>query len=221
VEWVFGACRGDPVRSFGSMLLLAGVLTIAIAFELLNTSVDDRARPESGMPAELPLTPATVLASVPRATSMELVEFILARPLFSPDRRPTSSSAAVAAPQPPLPRLTGVVVFSSEQRAIFAPSGNGKSVVVAEGERIGDVLVRRIEAGRVTVLTPDGERVLRPTFDPSLPVRSQSSAVPLGPVNPGQIFNLPIARVLGTPPFPISERLPSATRTPPVSDRER
>jgi len=48
---------------------------------------------------------------------------------------------------------------------IFAEGATGKSIALAEGDRIGIYIVQSIIAGRATVLGPDGLQVLHPTFD--------------------------------------------------------
>lgn len=82
---------------------------------------------------------------------------LLARPLFSPGRRPPANAGGATLAG--LPRLTGVLVAPSGRHAIFAGG-----VVLAEGARIGRYRVRRIEAGQVTLSGPDGPHVVRPQF---------------------------------------------------------
>jgi hypothetical protein len=90
---------------------------------------------------------------------------ILARPLFSPARRPPPSAAAEASGPVELGRLAGVLISQSGKRAIFAPE-RGKPIVAEEGSRIGPYLLRTIEPGQVTVIGPNGLRVLQPAHDP-------------------------------------------------------
>ena len=83
---------------------------------------------------------------------------LLARPLFSPGRRPPRVADG-GARTPGLPRLTGVVVAPDGRRAIFA---GGK--VLAEGAMLGRYRIAAIEVGRVTLQGPEGPEVLRPAF---------------------------------------------------------
>lgn len=209
------------MRLFTAPLLLACALAAVLALELFNVFADGPDLPEIAMVANFPPPSGAAPAQTPVATGAELAMRILARPLFSPNRRPLPSSAVVAVPRLPLPRIAGVLVSPGERHAIFAPPGSGKPVVVIEGERIGDAVVQRIEAGRVTVLTPDGERVLRPTFDPDLPPRPTASAAAPGPVTPGQSGNLPALKVPDRTTLPIPSRLLGATGTRQVPEAWR
>ena len=88
---------------------------------------------------------------------------ILARPLFSVSRKPPKPAAVHSAgAQEGLPRLSGIMIFAGVKRAIFAPDGGGKPLVLAEGASLADTSIRLIQPGEV-VLT-SGE-VLRPTYD--------------------------------------------------------
>jgi hypothetical protein len=94
---------------------------------------------------------------LPDADSM--VESILARPLFSPERRPASLERIVVAPK--LPRLSGIVTMSEFRRAIFETPGAGRSrvSVVSEADTIGGWTVLRIGPNKV-VLTHQGTTLL-------------------------------------------------------------
>lgn len=95
----------------------------------------------------------------------------LARPLFSPSRRaPAASPATPSATVPNLPRMAGVVITATERWAIFAMKNGIKSLVVGEGGQVGAFTVQSIHADQVTVLGPEGERVLKPVFDPDPPI---------------------------------------------------
>jgi hypothetical protein len=98
----------------------------------------------------------------------EWVATILARPLFSPDRRPPSEGSAAAGNPIPddLPRLAGVIVGPFDRSAIFAIDG-GKPVVLREGGRLNAWTVRLIRAGEVEVEGPGGTRTVHPSFQSS------------------------------------------------------
>lgn len=137
--------------------MLGAVLAAEIALDQ-STLVEAPARP----------TPATPAGGAPvrlADQSPAWVAAILARPLFNTDRRPVAVDAA-AGPgvSLDLPRLSGVMVTASGRRAIFAGSGNGRAVTVAEGGRIGAFTVSRIDNGVVTLTGPEGSRILRPSF---------------------------------------------------------
>jgi hypothetical protein len=103
----------------------------------------------------------------PSKRRVDWLNTILARPLFSPDRRPAAScSRSISG----LPRLAGIVVTGSRKVAIFAaPPGGGKPVVLDEGMRFGAYDVKAISEAGVTVVGPEGTTVLRPIFDATPP----------------------------------------------------
>lgn len=100
--------------------------------------------------------------SVSADHSGEWVSTILGRPLFSPDRRPSSVAAAVAS-LPGLPRLSGIMVGPFGRSAIFAADG-AKPLVAQEGAQIAGYTVKAVEATQVRLIGPNGSVVLYPTF---------------------------------------------------------
>lgn len=100
----------------------------------------------------------------------------LARPLFSPDRRPVEAGVRG------LPRLTGVVVNGSQRIAIFASPSGQHPIIVEAGGHVGAYQVQDIADAGVTVSGPQGTTMIRPIFDsgrgsgPALPsARAQVS----------------------------------------------
>jgi hypothetical protein len=91
---------------------------------------------------------------------------ILARPVFSPGRRPLASNARVTNG---LPRLTGIVVTGSQRTAIFAAPAAGRPITAEEGGHVGAYEVVEITRAGVTVSGPDGTKVITPIFDPAAP----------------------------------------------------
>jgi hypothetical protein len=130
-----------------------------------------------------PMVPATASLPAPAAPAStpaaddagRRVAEVLARPLFSPGRRPAAEAAGPAAAAAALPRMTGVIVTPAGRRAIFV-NGAGKPTVVTEGGRIGAYAVQSIEAGRVTLAGPDGQRVVATAFDPKPAPRTAAPA---------------------------------------------
>jgi hypothetical protein len=156
------------------LILAAAALGGTIALEL------GRRLPDSDrmVPATAPLPAPAAPASAPVAEADDAgrrVAEVLARPLFSPGRRPAAQAAGTGAATAALPRMTGVIVTPAGRRAIFA-NGAGKAVVVMEGGRIGAYDVQSIEAGRVTLAGPDGKRVVAPAFDPKPAARTAGPA---------------------------------------------
>jgi hypothetical protein len=121
----------------------------------------------------MPSRPRTVAAAAATARAPDddhlpaWVATVLARPLFSPDRRPEAGTAAVAgADLAGLPRLTGILVGPFGRSAIFAGQGH-KPIVVAEGGRIAAYQVTVIEPTQVRLVGPHGTQVMQPSFDQS------------------------------------------------------
>ncbi len=102
----------------------------------------------------------TVGASDRRA---EWLNAIMARPLFSPTRRPVETTVSG------LPRLTGIVVTGSERVAIFAAPANEHPIVAHSGTRVGAYEVQTIADDGVTVVGPGGTVLIRPIFDVARP----------------------------------------------------
>ncbi len=121
---------------------------------------------------------------------------ILARPLFSPDRRPPAQALETSNG---LPRLTGIIVMQADKRAIFAGT-NGKAIALAEGAQIGPYQIASIQPGLVIVSGPEGQRVLRAAFDhdasPQHPAIQPSSP----PTSPAVSATSPA--LLTLPPLP-------------------
>lgn len=145
------------------LLATAAVLGATIAWEVGVFSP----------PAQVAVAPPRAAAEPPQPAETlertgEWVATILARPLFSPDRRPPAQAAVEAGPSMPagLPRLTGIMIGPFGRSAIFANDG-GKPIVVAEGGQIGAWTIRAIKVGEVQVVGPEGARSLRPSFQAS------------------------------------------------------
>ena len=116
---------------------------------------------------------AAVLLDRPAMSGRDQVaawaETAQARPLFNVRRRPAVVAVSTApAAGAALPRMTGTLVTPSMRRAFFA-GADGRAVVVAEGGQLGGFTVTAIQAGRITVSGPGGERTIIASFDPNPP----------------------------------------------------
>lgn len=142
---------------------LAAVLVAVLALELL--AMPD---PVAGPPEATPAPPALpVAASNTPAEARDkldvLVQTVLARPLFTPGRRPAPAAEGPAgAADADLPRLAGVIVAPSGRRAIFV-SADAHSLVVQEGGSVGRYVVRSIAPGQVTLVDAERQQVIRPS----------------------------------------------------------
>lgn len=146
------------LASFG-LLIGATALSAILAWEV---GAFAPAQPPVAPPPRAAVAAAAVPAVAPDRTN-EWVNAILARPLFSRDRRPAAGGTASATAVSSLPRLSGVLVGPFGRRAIFAADGS-KPMVVGEGAQVSDWTVRVIEAGAVRLVGPGGEQVLHPSF---------------------------------------------------------
>ena len=178
--------------------LTAALLVLAslVALEAIGRPDDQPA----ATPAALPTLAAPHAPATRPGTTAEL-QTILARPLFSPDRRPPPAAAtapvAAGAPPPALPRLAGILLDGNQRSVIFAAAAGMRPLVVTEGGEVNGFRVQSIEDGQVTVIGPDGPRILHPTFDPT-PPQAQAAAGPAAiPGFPG------VSSLTGIPGFPL------------------
>jgi hypothetical protein len=88
---------------------------------------------------------------------------IVARPLFSSNRRPVEVGMRG------LPRLTGIVLTGSLQIAIFAGAQDGHPIIAQAGGHIGAYEVHAITEAGVTISGPEGTSLIRPVFDAGRP----------------------------------------------------
>jgi hypothetical protein len=142
-------------------IVLAGVL----AWQLTGVPAAPAPAATAAPTGQAPEAPATDEAEANRKMLSHAAAEALARPLFSPIRRPDAerrSIAAVAAPGG-LPRLAGIIVAPGGRRALFVDS-NSKIRSVAEGEIMGKFTIQRIQPGSVVLSDSDGERVIRTAY---------------------------------------------------------
>lgn len=173
-------------------VLLAASVAIAagIGFTLQSPLPDAGAAGPSAARA-LPAAPGPRPAE-DASRQVAMVETLLGRPLFSAGRRPKQAAQVAAAPAQAavLPRMTAILVDGTARTVIFADA-NGKPAVVSEGGRIGPFTVQSIEPQQVTIIGPEGKRVVRTSFDPHPPVAAAAVA-PLAPIFGATPFGAPI-----------------------------
>ncbi len=163
---------------------LAALLAGLVAFEITRPPP----MPAGDAVAVAPPPPAPTAAAAATSDAAQLrswVATILARPLFSHDRRPVEGAAPVLVADV-LPRLTGITVSPGGRHAIFAGSA-GKPVVASPGDHLGGFTVQAIEPGEVTVAGAGGTRVLRPSFSAAAPAGAASPATPPERLPPGRL----------------------------------
>jgi hypothetical protein len=157
---------------------LIGVLTLILLIEWLP----------GGGPAMPAIVPPRIEAGAHGGTRMAArdtdawARAILARPLFSIGRRPPKiAPPRSAGTQQDMPRLSGIMIAAGFKRAIFAPDGGGKPLVLTEGEALADTSIRAIEPGAVVLAS--GE-VLHPAYDKNRVPSAQTPYMPPGLPNP-------------------------------------
>lgn len=152
-------------RSLAVLLLLFSVLCATIGLEVAGQW---QAQPINAPVRIDPPKPRPVASPTDQSNRHdEWFSAIVARPLFSPDRRPVAPDARTVRG---LPRLSGIVVSGSRRVAIFAAPSGGNPVVVEAGSRMGAYDVREITETGVMVVGPQGATTIRPIFDAAAPV---------------------------------------------------
>ena len=158
----------------GLGLISAGLLAL-IALEAIHAPVPASA---AAAPIQASRFPTAAVDDV-----AGYVPTILARPLFSVDRRPKAGPAAVGAASDDMPRLGGILIDRAQRSAIFQPANEGKPVTLVEGDQIAGWTIQQITADSVTLTGPKGTQTLQPKPDPSL-----ASTVPtVDPMAPGSV----------------------------------
>jgi hypothetical protein len=157
-------------------LRLLGIVLGALVFVLLLEWVwPEGSAAGAGRLGGLHLTQAAPKAALQARAAADWAATELARPLFSISRKPprVEASAGTAA-APDAARLSGILIGSFGKRAIFAPEGGGKPLVLGEGAAINESVIRSIEPGQVVLASGT---VLTPSFD--------KNRVPSAPFSPG------------------------------------
>ena len=126
-----------------------------------------------------PAIPAAVADAAADAAIGQWGDTALARPLFSPDRRPAAQVGADT--DGTLPRLSAIIITGGGKSAVFAADGQ-KPQVVAEGGEIDGYRLQSIGPDSVEMLGPDGTITLRPQF--STPAAAATAPAALPATNP-------------------------------------
>jgi general secretion pathway protein N len=143
----------------GAWWMLGGTAALLAGTIALEAMPAPRAVPAARPVAVAAAVPAASPASAP--PDRGLVQTILARPLFAPDRRPDAETGAARAG---LPRLAGIVFVPGDAVGIFQADEKAKPVSVAEGGFIGGCGVVRVERDRVTITCNGATHVMRPSY---------------------------------------------------------
>jgi hypothetical protein len=109
-------------------------------------------------------------------------QIALARPLFSPDRRPVAAAVVDAAPVV-MPTLSAIVITSAAAKAIFV-GDDGKPLVLGVGGAVGGDTILSISPTGVVVTGPSGRTTMRLQFGPAAsasPTPPAAASVPVLP----------------------------------------
>ncbi len=149
-------------NALAGLILLGSALAVIVVLEGASGNNEfEPARPQTGAETAPPGFSATGQAD----QAERWIATALARPLFSPDRRPPPPGGGPGLAE--IPRLSGILVTPAGRSAIFAPAGASKPVVATEGTTLGAYVVKSIGPDEVTVVGPSGPRLLHPAFDPT------------------------------------------------------
>jgi hypothetical protein len=177
-------------------------LVVALPFEFRsNLSTTTEPEKPSRKPDEAPAVQND------RPAIGQLTATILARPLFSPTRRPPETDAADnSATSLSDMRLTGILITPDQRLAIFAPAG-AKPLVRSEGEMLGDWRIESIADQSVSLTGPTGATSLEPKADPNL-VRVAAAQQPAAKQSAAQ-------QAMAPPPQPAA---PAANTAAPLTN---
>jgi hypothetical protein len=170
-------------------MIVSGVARLTLVILGLSGTIAlelaDRHTQPAGSPVIDTLRPKAVAVSLPMPSQTDVdarMNEILARPMFSPERKPIGSAAKNVAG---LTRLTGTVVTNSAKIAIFAASSDRHPFIAKEGTHINAYEVKNISGSGVTVVGPAGVLVITPHFDVAqLRIPKQSPPRPPRPARP-------------------------------------
>jgi hypothetical protein len=172
------------------LVILLGAMTLVLLLEWVWPASDGGAAqlgvlhlPHGGPKAALQV----------RATS-DWADKVLARPLFTIGRRPPKAEASTGAAAPDQARLSGILIGRFGKRAIFAPDGGGKPLVLGEGANVNESTIRSIEPGQVVlasgaVLTPRFDKNRTPSAPFTPPFQPVMPNFPQAPFANGQMPN--------------------------------
>jgi len=153
----------EPRKSRSLPPLVLSLICMGLAGAVYRQAEGLRSLPDPPAPAaavmmkrdSVPLESS--LSVPPRETYSEVV----ARPIFSPTRRPAVAAAEVAVPavsEPLDADLVGVVIWPSQRLALVRPNSGDRVLQVPEGGAVSGWIVVTIEPGRIVLGQGGSER---------------------------------------------------------------
>lgn len=143
----------SPSRPITAALVAAAAAAALVAAWLIPVS--------PARVAGTPTAPPREALSLPAVPPLADLKQTVARPLFSPTRRPPPTAGAGEATPPTVValfnryRLQGVVIDGSRRRVLLAPTPGGPTLSVGEGESVDGWTIERIAPERLTLRSGD------------------------------------------------------------------
>jgi hypothetical protein len=156
---------------------LAGFLAVIDLAEIITPAAQIAAI--APQPVQMPAAANDTDTAAFAATWSQIA---LARPLFSPNRRPVAAAVVDAAPVV-MPKLSAIVVTSAGAKAIFV-GDDGKPLILGVGGAVGGDTITSITPAGVVVTGPSGRTTLRLQFgatDPAAPAAPAAIGSPIPP----------------------------------------
>ena len=187
------ALKRNPLLAVlaGICVLLAIVIGVEVKF---GATLRDAMRPASARPA-LP-TDAKLLPPLVATAVEQAYPETIARPLFTPTRRPAPELAA--APVSTFQRgqfvLAGVIIVGDNRIAMLREKSNGRIYRVERGKEVNGIKVAEIQREQVTLAQGAEQEVLTLSVQRPAASASMGSAIVQGP------FGTTTPAVPGMPP---------------------
>lgn len=192
------------------LLCLAIILAGLVAWELWQGGPGGAQPLPAGSDASVPVA---ATGPAPADSSASWRATALARPLFSPDRRPPADPSAAGALG--RPRLAGVIGGPSGRRAVLVPAGGEPPRILAQGERLGPYEIRRIDPNSIELAGPGGLETVGLAYASGQPADAPPGALG-NTASPGRP-----ARSAGSGPTPAPAGRAPGAPLPPWMQRPR
>lgn len=150
-----------PGRGRWTLLIGVGGLSAALLWGEW-TILTEQVSPDSSqaLVAEAAASDPTPVPALPFEVSA-----VIGRPIFTRGRRPAEAKSPVVPTRESLPRLSGVLIGGDDRRALFVPRQGGRTIVLREGDSLGEATILAIRAGEVILATGAAKRVVKLAAD--------------------------------------------------------
>jgi general secretion pathway protein N len=202
--------QGNPI--VGVLAALAILLAVVIGAEgEFGASVGSVVRP--GAAKRAVATDAKLLPPLIAIAPEQAYPETVARPLFTPTRRPAPEAPVVA--QPTFQRgqfvLQGVIVVGDNRVAMLREKSSGRIIRVERGREVNGIKVAEIQPETVTLSLGSEEEKLSLSVQKAVPGAPAAAGVPQGPF--ALTPTAPAAAPAAPPPGQQSSNAPPFART--------